>query len=514
MSVATMNRTAVPLPCQHFDYHHQLPSNTSSSTSATKYMPSSPPHPHAHGYHRRRLASPISPLSTTYNTHSLNKTKEEVIAACDREVQWSFEEVYGREVETYMKNSEVKFWFLFLTYTQERCMPSMEMMELQPELEWYMLPFLVDFMIEVHSQFRMSPYTLHLAVNLINRYVSKRVVFKKHYQLVGCAALWIAAKFEDAKDKVPTVRELRNMCVNTYEEDMFVQMEGHVLTTLGWELGGVQTCEAFVEHQIVRLRGQHGHVDCRLIHLARFFLDLSLFGQEFLSFKPSEIASASVALARHILGSQQFLQQHYTESEVDCVELLLMKMPSASTILRRKYSHKQLLNITSIIDNFLAQAARREFQQVTPPSSSQSHCPLRSEVKTPDLHIRLPDTPPHTPITASTVPPTKARPGYIVNGAGLPTPPADDGNNNTMHILPNEFTRGTYRRSESFIVASPVGQDEDMDTDYDSEDEDMTYSDEDYEYESDADDTMTMDHYHNQFSSHQVQAPRIVLGPV
>ena len=289
-----MNPTAVPLPHQYFDYHRQPSSNTSSSTSATKHMESSP-HPHAHGYHRRRLASPISPLSTTYNTHSLNKTKEEIIAACDREVQWSFEEVYGRDVERYMKNSEVKFWSSSLTYMQERSMPSAEMMDLQPELEWYMLPFLVDFMIEVHSEFRMSPYTLHLAVNLINRYVSKRVVFKKHYQLVGCAALWIAAKFEDAKDKVPTVRELRNMCVNAYEEDMFVQMEGHVLATLGWELGGVQTCEAFVEHQIVRLRGQHGHVDGRLIHLARFFLDLSLFGREFLFFKPSEVASASVA---------------------------------------------------------------------------------------------------------------------------------------------------------------------------------------------------------------------------
>ena len=515
MSVATMNLTAVPLLHQHLDHHRQHSSNITSSISATHYMQSSPPHPHAYGYHRRRLASPISPLSTTYNTHSLNKTKEEVIAACDREVQWSFEEVYGQDVERYMEDSEVKFWSLFSTNMQENYMASAEMMDLQPELEWYMLPFLVDFMIEVHSQFRMSPYTLHLAVNLINRYVSKRVVFKKHYQLVGCAAIWIAAKFEDAKDKVPTVRELRNMCVNAYEEDMFVQMEGHVLATLGWELGGVQTCEAFMEHQIVRLRGQHGHVDRRLIHLARFFLDLSLFGRDFLSFKPSEVASASVALARHILGSQQFIQQRYTEREVDCVELLLMKMPSASTILRRKYAHKKLLNITSIIDNFLAQAARREFQQITPPSSSQSQChSLRtSEVKTPDLHIQLPDTPPHTPVTASTVPPTKARPAYIVNGAGLPTPPADDGHNKTVHILPNEFTRGTYGRSESFIVDSPVGQDEDMDTEYDSEDEDM-YSDEDYEYDSDADDTMMMDHYQHQLSSHQVQTTRIVLGPV
>jgi hypothetical protein len=378
-------------------------------------------------------------------------------------------------------------------------MPSAETMDLQPELEWYMLPFLVDFIIEIHSQFRMSPYTLHLAVNIINRYVSKRVVWKKHYQLVGCAALWIAAKFEDAKDKVPTVRELKCMCVNAYEEDMFVQMEGHVLATLGWELGGVQTCEAFVEHQIVRLGGSHGQVDGRLIHLTRFFLDLSLFGREFLLFKSSEIASASVALARHILGLQQFIQQRYTEREVDCVELLLTKMPFASAILRRKYTNRQLLNVTSVIDDFLAQVARRELQHLTPPSSSQSSCPpLRMPgPKPPELSIQLPATPPHTPVIESTVPPAK-KPDYFVGGAGLPTPPADDNNKQNAHILPNEYIRGSYGRSESFIGESLVPgetQDEDMDTEYDygdeDNDEDMTYSeDEDveYDYDSDAED--------------------------
>jgi hypothetical protein len=413
------------------------------------------------------------------------------------------------------------------------------MMDLQPELEWSMLPFLVDFMIEVHMQFRMSPHTLHLAVNLVNRYVSKRVVFRKHYQLVGLTALWIAAKFEDAKDKVPTVRDLKNMCVNTYEEDMFVQMEGHVLTTLRWEIGGVSTCETFAAHQINRLRGRNGHVDNRLIHLTRFFLELSLFERDFLAFKPSEVAAASVALSRHILGSQQFIQQHYTETEVDCVELLLINLPSASAILRHKYSHKQFRNITSIVDGFLAQAAREEFQQPTPPSSSSSqsqycHSRCASEGKAPELHIRLPDTPPHTPVTASTVPVKK--PGYMVGGAGLPTPPADDDNNKTAHILPNEFTRGSYRRSESFIVDSPAdslvivdAQDEDMATEYDSEDEDMAFDDDDdddyvddeeaveveYDYDSD-EDTMMMDHYHggHHIASHHYMAPRAVLASV
>src|ERR1700753_2298487 len=96
--------TAVPHRHHHLDYYN----NTSHCQhSLPKKHMRSPPHPHAHGYHRRRLASPISPLSTTYNTRSLNKTKEEVIAACDREVQWSFELEYGRTIERFMYEAEV-----------------------------------------------------------------------------------------------------------------------------------------------------------------------------------------------------------------------------------------------------------------------------------------------------------------------------------------------------------------------------------------------------------------------
>src|SRR6202021_144151 len=160
------------------------------------------------------------------------------------------------------------------------------MMELQPQLDWYMLPFLVEFMIEIHCQFQMCPDTLHLAVNFINRYCSKRVVLKSNYQLVGCAGLWIAAKFAESKDKVPTLRELKNMCMNTYDESSILQMEGHMLTTLHWELQ-VSTPETFAELEITRMKGQYGEVDRRLIHLTRFFLDLSLFHREFIDFKSS-----------------------------------------------------------------------------------------------------------------------------------------------------------------------------------------------------------------------------------
>jgi len=113
-----MSVTLAAVPRPHPKLNHRLSGCLASSLSTSSSMKAkniqfSPPHPHAHGYHRRRLASPISPLSTLYNTRSLNRTKEEVIAVCDREVQWSFELEYGRTIEKYMKESEVGPLFYF-----------------------------------------------------------------------------------------------------------------------------------------------------------------------------------------------------------------------------------------------------------------------------------------------------------------------------------------------------------------------------------------------------------------
>ena len=150
-----------------------------------------------------------------------------------RDIKKLLEEEYREEIMEYMLDME------------KRTMSSSAAMDMQPELQWDMRPCLVDFLIEVHLQFRLRPETLYLALNIVDRYVSKRVVYKKHYQLVGCSALWIAAKFEDAKDRVPTVQDLHTMCRGTYDESAFIQMEGHVLATIQWTVGH-PTAEAWL----------------------------------------------------------------------------------------------------------------------------------------------------------------------------------------------------------------------------------------------------------------------------
>lgn len=63
---------------------------------------------------------------------------------------------------------------------QGKTTASVDLIDQQPELQWYMRPYLVDFLIEIHQQFRLRPETLYLALNIVDRYVSKRIVFKKH----------------------------------------------------------------------------------------------------------------------------------------------------------------------------------------------------------------------------------------------------------------------------------------------------------------------------------------------
>lgn len=205
---------------------------------------------------------------------------------------------YREEVQEYMLQLDAE------------TIPAVETMDLQPELEWFMRPFLIDFMIEIHQQYRLRPETLYLAVNIVDRYVAKRVVFKKHYQLVGCASLWIAAKYEDAKERVPGVGELSAMCCGAYEEASFVQMEGHVLTTIGWQLGH-PTPEAFLRIRLadelsksmtVTQSQSLQHSNTTLAHLTRFLMELSLFDRAFVGIRSVEIADGALMLARFILG--------------------------------------------------------------------------------------------------------------------------------------------------------------------------------------------------------------------
>ncbi|KAF5375049.1 hypothetical protein D9758_000118 [Tetrapyrgos nigripes] len=235
------------------------------------------------------------------------------------------EEEYRDEIRQYMHDME--------QYT----MSSAQSMDQQPEIKWHMRPCLVDFLVEIHFSFRLRPETLYLTLNIVDRYVSRRIVYIKHYQLVGCAALWIAAKFEDAKERVPTVQDLVQMCHDAYEESAFIQMEGHILTTIQWTLGH-PTAEAWLRLMCCGPVVEEPKVQ----HVARFLMEITLFYKEFIIFPPSCIALAALTLARHVCRKARRVWEETAEC-LEIVELLDMRLSKhicdLSETLVKKYSY-------------------------------------------------------------------------------------------------------------------------------------------------------------------------------
>ncbi|RFU32542.1 hypothetical protein B7463_g3791, partial [Scytalidium lignicola] len=247
---------------------------------------------------------------------------------------------------------------------EEDTLPDVASIEIQQEIQWFMRPYLVDFLIEAHAAFQLLPETLFLAVNLLDRYCSRRVVYKRHYQLVGCASLLIAAKYGDKKERVPMIRELKSMCCSLYDEEMFTQMEWHVLNTLDWSIGH-PTVDSWL--QITLLDGPE-YEDIEVEHMALYICEIALYHKDFVSTKPSVMARASLALARGVLGRPEACSGVYDHAENITLVNLSQQLHRPSQVLARKYASTHMSRVSTSLEQFLAEQAAVHQRRQTPPT--------------------------------------------------------------------------------------------------------------------------------------------------
>lgn len=316
-------------------------------------------------------------------------------------------------------------------------------MDQQPEIRWHMRPCLVDFLVEIHFTFRLRPETLYLTLNIVDRYVSRRIVYTKHYQLVGCAALWIAAKFEDAKERVPTVQDLVHICRDTYDESAFIQMEGHVLSTIQWTLGH-PTAEAWLRFYCCGSYEESAKVQ----HVARFLMEITLFYREYIKYPPSEIALASLILARHTCQEPRRI---YDESEeviqiVDLLDERLAKnVNDLSEILVKKYSFAFYSKAsTHVLQWYLKgnRFVRYVLPSLAPATPVSTRSPL-SALSTPMSAMTV-----STDSSSDDMPVTPTSPGY-------PTDPfvSTVGTHSDKENVPSAY-ESTHARKNSFSSSS------------------------------------------------------------
>ena len=233
-----------------------------------------------------------------------------------------------------------------------KTLPDVASIEIQTEIQWFMRPYLLDFLIEAHTAFGLLPETLFLTINILDRYCSKRIVYKRHYQLVGCSALLIAAKYGDRKDRVPSIQELQTMCCGLYEREMFTQMEWHVLQTIGWAIGH-PTIDGFLQLAVDGLA-----YDAEVEHMACYISEIAMFHKEFISKLPSDMARASLTLARCILNRPQAHAGDWSaQYESDTLVSLSQRLHGPSQVLSRKYATAHLSRVSNTLEVFLARQA-------------------------------------------------------------------------------------------------------------------------------------------------------------
>ena len=183
--------------------------------------------------------------------------------------------------------------FEYLRGLEVSTMPNPNYMANQVDLQWKMRGILVDWLIEVHTRFRLLPETLFLAVNIVDRFLSAKIVELEKLQLVGVTAMFIAAKYEEVFS--PGVQYFRSVADDGFTEEEILRAERYVLTTLNYNLSYPNPMN------FLRRISKADQYDFETRTVAKYLLEISLLDHRFMGYPPSHVAAASMYLSRMML---------------------------------------------------------------------------------------------------------------------------------------------------------------------------------------------------------------------
>jgi G2/mitotic-specific cyclin-B, other len=247
---------------------------------------------------------------------------------------------YALDIMQYMKETEMKR------------LANPQYMDKQNDINGRMREILIDWLIEVHLKFKLRQETLFLAVNLIDRFLERKVVSRTKLQLIGCTALLLASKYEEIW--APEVRDFEYISDEACKCAHILKMETIMLSTLQFNLTACSSFR-FAERYAKIARG-----DKKFNFLVTYLCEMTLQESSMLKYRPSVVAASAVYLARRL---SKFTGEHW---DADLVRLTGYShsdiMPCARAMysiatkdkpkykaVRRKYSHEKFMSVACLI---------------------------------------------------------------------------------------------------------------------------------------------------------------------
>ena len=156
----------------------------------------------------------------------------------------------------------------------------------QNDISERMRSILLDWLIEVHLKFKLLPETLHLTINIIDRYLSKKAINRKYLQLLGVAAMFIACKYEEIYP--PEMENFIYMTDNAYNKEQMLKMEYDILTVLDFNITQPSPLR-FLEILKLNLK-----LDEETLFICQYILELCITDYSMIKFSPGMLSTCVV----------------------------------------------------------------------------------------------------------------------------------------------------------------------------------------------------------------------------
>ncbi|XP_052892117.1 G2/mitotic-specific cyclin-B-like isoform X1 [Anopheles moucheti] len=200
------------------------------------------------------------------------------------------------------------------------------------EISHKMRTILIDWINEVHHQFKLDIDTYHMTVSLIDRYLQKvKTVPKKKLQLVGVTAMFIASKYEELFP--PEIHDFVFITDDTYQKYQILEMEKEIVNALDFNLG-----KPLPTHFLRRFSKAAKASDVNHV-LAKYLIELASVDYSTAHYKPSEIAAAALYISLYLFplttmdegsGSNGIIWtktlEHYTHYSVKSLSPIVQRL--------------------------------------------------------------------------------------------------------------------------------------------------------------------------------------------
>ena len=168
---------------------------------------------------------------------------------------------------------------------------------------------LVDWLVNIHHQFKLLPETLFMGISILDRFIEKNNASKDKIQLIGVTAFFIASKFEEIYP--PDLADFVVVCDSLYSKKDILKMETMMLASLKFEIGRP------LPLHFLRRNSKAAHADPTIHTMAKYLMELTLIDHLCSPWLPSALAAASLYVTLKVLSTPCSMEDEDSRDPVD-----------------------------------------------------------------------------------------------------------------------------------------------------------------------------------------------------